>query len=232
MNRKLTNQEAEDDNLFVPILYQLGVGVETQRLFFNRLNTDFAGRLQFEYVNHECVVDTEMFGLNTHRLSCSEGVWLAGDTFFPKDIFVFFSAVEAIAFAQLSHLKYDFENRCLFVALGAKPIRTQLQQLKAQYGKARYHTVFGSDLLSKIYDCKVSLWLENKDCRFFLRNELILIQSERRGKIKQITLERSKFSYSTFCRQFGKRPNIQLHKPGGASASSYTDVLIKNLFQP
>lgn len=222
----LNNQEAEVGNIDVPQLTALGVGPTVQRLFVNSFITDHAGRLIFKFYWDGELKDKEIFGFHTCKLGCSIGIWTSGDQQHPKDIFLFFSAVEAIAYAHLNELKFHFLNNCLFVALGVRPSKYQIDILKNKFGKVRYHTVFGNDILGKIYDCKVSLWLSNKDCSFLLNEESVQVtEISLAENLKSVAIDRHKFSYFSFCRLFGKRPNLKAHKPSKKEYGSFLGYL-------
>jgi hypothetical protein len=228
----LNNQEAEADNIIVPQLTALGVGHSVQRLFANAFTTDQAGRLIFDYYFGEELKEKEIFGFHTLKLSSSKGLWFAGEQGNPQDIFLFFSAMEAIAFTHLNELKFDFSRNCLFVALGVRPSKYQLDILKSHYKRARFHAVFGNDILGKIYDCKASLWLTNKDCSFFLTNESVQVtEISLKENFKSAEINRDKFTYFSFCRKFGKRPNLKAHKPSKKEHVSFLGYLAyKNQF--
>lgn len=232
MNTIAKIREAEADNTFVPLLSVLGVGLGIQRLFFNSLHFDHAGRLVFNYYVNEDLKDRELFGFKTVKLACTNGLWFAGDQHKPSNIFLFFSAMEAVAFAHLNTSKFNGFNRCLFVALGVRPSKQQTDLLKKQFKECKFHTVFSNDLIGKVYDCKASLWLTNKDCSFTLVNDFVSITAVTDKEFPKTTsIGRSRFSYFSFHRQFGKRSNIKTHKPNDKNHLSFLSYLAqKNSF--
>ncbi|MET3114643.1 hypothetical protein AAKU52_002378 [Pedobacter sp. CG_S7] len=215
------NQQAEADNVTVPLLSKLNVGQNAQRFFYNSFSTDLAGRLVFNYD----LFGSEIVGFNSHKLCISTDFWSWGNDSFPTDIFLFFSAMEAIAFTNYFELNYDFD-RCLFVSLGVKPSKSQVLKLKGLFHSANYHTVFGNDLLGHIYDCKISVWLNNKDCHFSLKNDIIHIASSNfNSSYKTAEIHQKKFKFSSFCRVFGKRVNLKIHKPKNGQHIYFFDLL-------
>ena len=216
-----SNQQAEADNVIVPLLSKLNVGQNAQRFFYNSFSTDLAGRLVFNYD----LFGSEIVGFNTHKLCISTDFWSWGNDSFPTDVFLFFSAMEAIAFTIFFELNYDFD-RCLFISLGAKPSKSQILKIKGLFHSANYHTVFGNDLLGHIYDCKISLWLNNKDCHFSLKNDIIHIASSNlNSPYKTTEINRKSFNFSSFCRVFGKRVNLKIHKPKNGQNIYFLDLL-------
>jgi hypothetical protein len=226
MNTISKIHEAEADNAFIPFLSVLGVGLPVQRLFFNSLHFDHAGRLVFNYYANGDLKDSELFGFRTVKLACTNGLWYAGDQHKPINVFLFFSAMEAIAFAHLNSSKFNGFGRCLFVALGVRPLKQQIDLLKKQFKECRFHTVFANDLIGKVYDCKASLWLTNKDCSFTLSNDLITVTAVTNDDLpKTVSIGRSQFSYFSFHRLFGKRSNIKTHKPSDKNHLSFLGYL-------
>jgi len=219
MTKKI--HEAEDVNVLVPLLSKLNVGQNAQRFFYKSFSTDLAGRLVFDYD----LFGSEIVGFNTHKLCISTDFWSWGNDSFPTDIFLFFSAMEAIAFTNYFELNYDFD-RCLFISLGAKPVKSQILKIKGLFHSTNYHTVFGNDLLGHIYDCKISLWLNNKDCHFSLKNDIIHIASSNlNSSYKTVEIHRKRFSFSSFCRLFGKRVNLKIHKPKNCQNICFLNLL-------
>nr|WP_181718596.1 hypothetical protein [Pedobacter sp.]QJS06256.1 hypothetical protein [Pedobacter sp.] len=224
MKKTLTDHKAEEDNFFLPLLEKLGVGHDAQRLFLSNIKSDEANRLVFQF-NDNGNADVEYFGYNTHKLSTKNGIWLIGQQILVKDVFLFYSAMEAIVFSHLFNLKFKFENS-LFVALGAKPNKEQIRKIKIKYKNARYHTVFGNDLLSHIYDCKISMWLTNKDCMFFLKGDKLKILSQPNVEpVKTIEIDFLNFNYTSFCRKYGKRSNLTPHKPYNPRFNSFLEYI-------
>lgn len=220
------SQKGEVDS--IPLLTCLGVDLRVQRLFCNHLLRDDVDRLVFKFFDNTVFCDNEVFGVNTIKLS-SGGIWCAGEHKRTRNVFLFFSAIEAIVFCHFNLLKYNINDSCLFVALGVNPSKSQVYYLKEKYPNATFHAIFGKDLIGRIYDCKVSLWLIQKDCNFSVSDSLVTVES----KSKTLNIERSKFSYSLFCRSFSKRINLKIHKPLGSSANSFLEYLtLKNFLIP
>lgn len=161
-------------------------------------------------------------------MACSTGMWLAGVNKNVLDVFLFFSAAEALAFCHLHQYKYDFLNRCVFVALGIKPCMEQIEFVKLLYKRARIHTVFGNSLVGRIYDCKVGLWLTRKDCKFYLSKKYVVVKdcNRQRKHFKGLEIDRSEFSYSTFYRSYGGRSHVKTHKPPKLKYNSFLDYMI------
>ncbi len=223
----LPKKPEEQDSFSCPFLNNIGVGYNIQRFFFPYLSIDNASRLVFEYSDPDCSVsDTEKIGFRTYKLACSAGIWIAGNPIIPKEIFLFFSGIEAIAFTAFSYAKYNFPDHCLLVSLGVKPSKSQILLLKSTYKNATFHTVFGNDVISRLYDCKVSLWLSRKDCNIDLEKDFIKITAHINIKNPKVTIiERGEFCYSSFCRVFGKRHNIEVHKPKNPLDNSFFESM-------
>lgn len=230
MMNMLNNQDQEVDSICVPLLSEIGVGINTQRFFFPFFSDD-NGRLGFDFISNGEIVDKEIFSLNTHRLTCSIGVWVRGATENVGNVFLFFSAVEAVAFCHIHQHRYNFFNGCVFIALGVKPCKEQIGLVKIVYKKARIHTVFGNDLIGRIYDCKISLWLIGKDCTFFLSKNQVVVQAidPKINCCKKTKIERFRFSFSVFYRSHGGRSHLKTHKPE-AKFNSFLDYLITKNF--
>jgi hypothetical protein len=220
------NQQVEVDNLPNLILSKFNVGLNTQRFFLDAFKTDLVRRSVFYYTFGNETVSTEIVGFNFHKHCVTHGTWVFGNTYSPTDVFLFSSAMEAVAFAQVSKMKFDFD-RCLFIALGVKPIKEQILKIKSDYilSKPKYHSIFGNDLLSYVYDCKISLWLDNKDCKFHLQNDVIKITSSAINmRFKSVEIDRNKFTYAQFVLKFGKKVNLRIHKPTG-NHNTFLDLL-------
>ncbi|MVN23013.1 hypothetical protein [Mucilaginibacter arboris] len=227
MISSLQKKPEEQDNFSSPFLNNIGVGYNIQRFFVSYISIDNASRLVFDYSDPDCLVaDTEKIGFSTYKLACSAGIWIAGNPIIPKEIFLFFSGIEAIAFTAFSYSKYNFTDHCLLVSLGVKPSKSQILFLKSTYKNANFHTVFGNDIIGRLYDCKVSLWLSNKDCVFYLEKGFFKFTAPDDIKNQKVTvIERREFCYSSFCRAFGKRHNIGVHKPKNPLDNSFFESI-------
>ncbi len=227
MMNMLNSHDPEPDNGYFHLLSEIGVGIVTQRFFFPFFSHD-NGHIGFDFIWKDEVLDKEIFGVGIHHMACSTGLWLAGATKNVLDVFLFFSAAEALVFFHLHQHKYDFLNRCAFIALGVKPCMEQIEFVKLIYRIARVHTVFGNDLVGRIYDCKVGLWLTRKDCKFYLSEKHVIVEdcNLQNKYSKWLEVDRSKFSYSAFYRSYGGRSHVRTHKPPKLKYNSFLDYMV------
>lgn len=185
-----------------PQLKRLGVGAETQHFFSGTFWLDTRGFMHFNYLLDSTIIATELRGIKTAQLVSTTGLWMAGNTQFPTTIYLFFSAMEAIAFFELKRTWLPLQTSALLVALGVRPTRQQILNISAIFPGAAIATVFSRDELGQICDCLVSLWLTGKNGHFSIKSQQVVFELETSfpGKKPDATFSREKLTYELFSR--------------------------------
>ena len=155
---------------------------------------------------------------DSHIIPSSDEVWLAGADYpdLISDLYIGYSAAELICFT--SKRPYEFlkhPQQQAFAALGLLPAGRQVQFLKALFPYARWHLLFGSDLLGKIADAGIAAWYKGYAVSFRMYDYRINIKF----RDKAFNFDSSTFSLHRFERATGLRAGIRTHKPPHALVS-------------
>lgn len=130
-------------------------------------------------------------------------------------IFISNEPLELVFFCHY-HPQWTKPTACaIFISIGHRPNKTVFEELTAPYVNARIHTVFGSDISGRIWDCRVSLWRWGLDAEFLLQEGLIRINIQG----KEIQIEERQFSLNRFLKATRKLRGGTVHKPKGRAGS-------------
>lgn len=166
------------------------------------------GRFLFNY--DKTAVESWEPGL--HRVPSTCEFWLAhaGHPNLVTDLYISHSAAELFFFAsQRSFNLLKYPEQVAFAAAGLLPSATQVNALKAAFPFARWHLLFGPELLGRIADAAVASWYKGRSVSFRLRNDQVIISYCG----KPFALEIRFFSLSRFERVTGLRAGMRTHKP-------------------
>lgn len=122
---------------------------------------------------------------------------------------LFYSALDALCFCHFQPIWLQRPGSCTFSAVGFQPNSGQLLELKYQLPNARVIGVFDDDLCGKVLDCKVALWLRDRDADFDYAEDIVNIQY-RDNKFCVPELE---FSLHRFRMLSGFRSSFRTIKP-------------------
>lgn len=154
----------------------------------------------------------------SHIIPSTNELWLAGATYpnLITDLYIGNSALELICFASQrpQHLIMHPEQQA-FAALGLLPAASQVQLLKALFPFARWHLLFGPDLLGRIADAGVAAWYKGYPVSFRVDDSRVCLKF--RGKA--FYFDQSIFSLHRFEIATGLRSGIRTHKPPHAMPS-------------
>jgi hypothetical protein len=155
-----------------------------------------------------------------NRVPVTQGLWLAGASY-PEtitDLFIGYSAADLICFiAQQPHFLLTHPEQNAFAALGLLPAIQQIQLLKATFPFARWHLLFGSDLLGRIADTFIATSSKGYPVSFRVTDTQII------GKYrdKLFYFDAGNFSLHQFELVTGLRAGMRTHKP----PAGYTSFL-------
>lgn len=162
----------------------------------------------------------------SHITPSTGQIWLWGSVNpnLIAELYIGYSAVDLICFAsQRPHSLLRHPEQRAFAALGLLPTVQQADYLKALFPFARWHLLFGPDLLGKIADASIAAWFKNNPVSFrFTDNK---IASRYRDKI--FHFDPGSFSLHRFEFATGMRSGIRTHKPPRGYLS-FIDLQKKN----
>lgn len=176
--------------------------------FFSPFLQSTHDRLSFTYGN----AAKEYWSPELHRIPVTEEVWLAGATYpdLITDLYIGYSAADLLCFtSQRSQGLLRHPEQQAFAALGLLPTVPQVSYLKALFPFARWHLLFGPDLLGKIADASIAAWIKTNRVSFRLTGNRIAA----RYRDKLFHFEPHNFSLHRFEVSTGMRSGIRTHKP-------------------
>lgn len=158
----------------------------------------------------------------SHRIPSTQEVWLAGAAYpdLITDLYIGYSAADLICFASQrpQYLLRHPEQRA-FAALGLLPAYPQVQFLKALFPVARWHLLFGPELLGKIADAGIAAWYKGYPVSFGMNHDRVGIKFRGRA----FYFDSGAFSLHRFELATGLRSGIRTHKPPHGLLS-FTDL--------
>src|SRR5690606_30408331 len=106
----------------------------------------------FEYSDGGETLATEYFGIQRMRIPSTTGFWEAGgeNSVQVRNLFLFSSATEAFSFFHFFPDKLCYLEQIAVASLGLLPSSSQIAVLKSKYKYAKFHLVFGPDLLGRV----------------------------------------------------------------------------------
>lgn len=156
---------------------------------------------------------TEYCSKEGTRIPSTSGVWFAGSEspLLVRNLYVFSSALEALSFFHFFTDRLQYPEQIAIISVGILPSFGQISKLKSVYKNAKIHFVFETALLGRLFDCRLSLWIKNKDARFSFIKEREAISINFRSKNYQIS--ETQISLFAFEKRLGLRSGIRTHKP-------------------
>jgi hypothetical protein len=187
-------------------LTRLGIRREVQEFFAPFYTEDVQGNLLFDYGDV-----AEHYGFAFHRIPVSENCWLAGNLDFNlvSKVFIFSSAMEAIAFYHFKYVTYPQPERILFLSLGCHPNPAQFRWIDQRLPGRDYRLVFGDTLPDKAGELVTAAALAKLPLKISFNENLVII--EFRLKLYRISL--AAFSLHTFEKLSGYRFGIRTLRP-------------------
>jgi hypothetical protein len=140
--------------------------------------------------------DTEHFSDRYHFVPSTVIPWNAGNG---PLVFISFSAMEALAFLSIHYHSFPDFRLLQFIAIG-----NYLTALDVT--AAKISLLFGSDILGRLTDIKVSLLLRNKNALIFYNNNGFFVVNGQQFNGNRLTL----FSFE---KKLGIRSGIRTIKP-------------------
>lgn len=182
----------------------------------------------FEYYVNLKLHATEYCSKEGTRIPSTSGIWIAGSESPPlvRNLYLFSSALEALAFFQFFTDKLLYPEQIAIISVGILPSYSQISQLKTAYRNAKIHFVFEAALLGKIFDCRLSLWIKDKDAKFSFFRDRESISIALRSKNYQISA--SQISLFSFEKRLGLRSGIRTHKPP-KNFNSFFELLLGSI---
>lgn len=142
--------------------------------------------------------EAELFSTDFHYVPSTVVPWTTGSA---PLVFISFSAMEALAFLSVHHHAYPDFRQLQFIAIG-----NYLTELVITGSKITL--IFGSDILGRLTDIKVSLLLRKKNASIFYKgDEFFMINGQ--------TFKAERLSLNTFETALGIRSGIRTIKPRG-----------------
>ncbi|MEJ6979729.1 hypothetical protein WG906_04665 [Pedobacter sp. P351] len=205
--------------MFPDILQKAGFKKEVLLFFENSFFSDSLGRALFPYKSNGNAEDIEILCPEAHRVPKTAEIWEAGGeiTALVRRVYVFSSAINAIAFFYFYPGKLRQPEHVAVASLGLVPCKLQVQYLDGKYPNAEVCAVFDNDILGRVADCKLALWLKGKDAAFMYEAEILKISYQ--GRLYQIS--QADFSLFNFQKQTGLRLGVRTYKPGKYHNSFY-----------
>ncbi len=206
--------------MFPYILQKAGFKEEVLLFFENSFFSDSTGRALFPYNSNSNGADVEILSLESHRVPNTVEIWEAGGELpaLVRRVYVFSSAINAIAFFHFYPDKLRQPEYVAVASLGLVPCKLQVQYLDDKYPNAEVCVVFDNDILGRVADCKVALWLKENDAAFMYEAETLKINYHGRP----YHISESDFSLFNFQKQTGLRLRVRTYKPGKYHNSFYS----------
>lgn len=126
--------------------------------------------------------------------------------------FLFYTAIDILCFCHFHQHLLKNNGSNIFSAIGINPCSISICHYAKQFIKVKIITVFDSDLLGKVLDCKVALALLGKETHFKLHQDKLLFTY----KGNEFAVDESQFSLNYFFLLTGIRTNHRTIKPKGA----------------
>ncbi len=182
----------------------------------------------FEYYVNLKLQATEYCSKEGTRIPSTSGIWITGSDSPPlvRNLYLFSSALEALSFFHFFTDKLRYPEQIAIISLGILPSLAQVNQLKTVYRNAKIHFVFEAALLGRVFDCRLFLWIKNKDGKFSFIKERNAISIDFRCKTYQISV--SQLSLFAFEKRLGLRSGIRTHKPP-VNFNSFYELLLSSI---
>jgi len=126
--------------------------------------------------------------------------------------FLFHTATDALCFCHLHPHLLKRHGSNVFTVIGLLPDAMQVRELSRRYPNARTMGVFDDDLFGRVLDCRVALWLLDRDTTFCLDGgEVVFAYRENTFRVPEPSFSLHRFRILT-----GLRSTYRTFKPRGA----------------
>lgn len=203
-----------------PYLTKLGIQAEEQAFFHEASTVDEVGNLVFSYGDR-----IETYGLAFHRVPVTEKIWTAGnhDHHMVRQVFICYSAIDAIAFLSFNRKKLVDLDHLFFVATGLRPCRAQVDWVATNFPNRNIGLLFSNDLPGRITDLRVAAGINGLSLAVTVADGLVNI----RFRYRDYPFTTETFSLNQFEKQSGQRFRCRTFKP--RQADSWANELFQKL---
>src|SRR5690606_21811961 len=126
--------------------------------------------------------------------------------------FLFHTATDALCFCHLHPHLLKRHGSNVFTVIGLLPDAMQVRELSRRYPNARTMGVFDDDPFGRVLDCRVALWLLDRDTTFCLDGgEVVFAYRENTFRVPEPSFSLHRFRILT-----GLRSTYRTFKPRGA----------------
>lgn len=186
--------------------------------FFSQSCRHTSEGLEFDFKANGQTVATEFWNAQGSRVPESKGFWKAANSFCqPREVFIAFSATDILCFCNFYTKWLRSAENVAFVAVGTRPKISMVNEIKEMFPSAKVHLLFDNDLIGRLTDCKIAVWLGKGHIAFELIGNDVRCKT-RNGRF-QLDIER--FSLYQFCKISGFRTTVRTHKPNNGHGSFY-----------
>lgn len=175
--------------------------------------------LQFVFQNDKGEVVIEYLSKDLHLTPSTDGIWLVYKGFPSqvKHLLLCHSATDILCFCHFNTGWLKSSDSVAFAALGLIASSGQLLFLKRLFLNATVHLLFDAGITGRVSDCKVALWLKDKDATFAINgDDLHIFNNQNKFKIPI-----KRFSLNRFEKMVGTRSGVRTHKPKHGFNSYY-----------
>ncbi|MFD1771370.1 hypothetical protein ACFSBF_16550 [Sphingobacterium suaedae] len=166
--------------------------------------------MEFNYARSGTISEKEFWKDDVLECPSTTAIWLASDTApeLASHLFLGYSARDILSFAHFCTDWLIGSQSVAFAALGMLPSRIQIDWFRLKFPNAKVHALFGTDIIGRIADCKVALWLHQSDAEFRLVDDYLMVN----GKLS-FTMLCDQFSFDRFKRKYRLHSQMRTHKP-------------------
>jgi len=107
---------------------------------------------------------------NFRRIPITENHWIAGNMNIASQILISSSAMDAIAWLNQNHTRYQNLNDLSFISLGACPTSTHAATIQQHTPHKKIHFLFGNDPTGALCDIKLASYIRNQPLKITYLN--------------------------------------------------------------
>jgi len=176
-------------------LTRLGIPDDVQALFKIESPT-------FDYGDSK-----EVFRQNLHYVPSSRNLWIAGSPE-ASDILITRSAMECIAYLSLNFSRIKNPENLCFIAIGNRPVRTQMVWVAKRFAKRKTTLIFENDLIGRVTDIAIAAWLRNHHVQLQWNGNLVCVNH----RLHSVAFAETDLGLNGFELAFGIRTGIRTRK--------------------
>jgi len=186
--------------------------------YFSKYYRRTSEGLEFNLMAGEKIVAREHWNIQGLQTPKTKGIWTVSSPFSqPRDLFIAFSATDILCFCHFYTNWLKSSNHVAFLAVGTRPDISKVKQIREMFPLAKVHLLFDNDLIGRVTDCKISVWLSKRNVVFELTDSHVKCKT-RDGTF---WLGVEMFSLHQFIKVSGFRTNVRTHKPRKGFGSFY-----------